>query len=54
MITEGSSINVDFYYWIEGTDPNTVITSGSGFDDATFNSNLQFYALLINDMAAGA
>lgn len=54
MITEGSSINVDFYYWIEGTDPNTVITSGPGFDDATFNSNLQFYALLINDMAAGA
>lgn len=53
MITEGSSINVDFYYWIEGTDPDTV-TSAPGFDDATFTSNLQFYALLINDMAAGA
>ena len=54
MINEGSSINVDFYYWIEGTDPDTVITSAPGFDDATFTSNLQFYALLINDMAAGA
>ena len=54
MITEGSSINVDFYYWIEGTDPDTVINTAPGFDDATFTSNLQFYALLINDMAAGA
>lgn len=53
-ITEGSSINVDFYYWIEGTDPDTVINStlGPGFDDTTFTSNLNFYALLINDMAA--
>lgn len=54
MINEGSSINVDFYYWIEGTDPDTVINIAPGFDDATFTSNLQFYALLINDMAAGA
>ena len=53
LITEGHSINVDFYYWIEGTDPDTV-TSAPGFDDATFTSNLKFYALLINDMAAGA
>lgn len=51
LINEGSSINVDFYYWIEGTDPDTV-TSAPGFDDATFTSSLKFYALLINDMAA--